>query len=164
MAKRDLQERIQSISDYFRGIEMYNDALIVRVIFPKRWTVTDSYDGRIKAVMSDSVPQEYYYYADSANASYDDIFDIIEDTVKANETALLKLELLKNKVEELKALFADSDIPYEKLEQLEFTFKTKQKPKPKKKAKKEENKSEEAAEEPTDTIKGEESKEDVVMV
>lgn len=160
MAKKNLQDRISGISDYFKGIEMYNGALIVKVIFPKKWNVTNSYDGTIKVAQSDSVPTEYYYYGDSAMSTYDDIFDLIEETVSANESALLKLELLKRKVEELKELFSKEEMTYEKLEQLEFTFKAKPKQKAKKKK---ENKEGEVGEETPEVKKEEESKDDVMV-
>ena len=103
---RTLQERMNDMKPYFRGIEMYNEALIVRVIFPSKWKAYNSNDGRIKATPSENVANEYYYYANSENTSYEDMFDLIEETIKANNDIVLKMKLLRDKVEELKELIA----------------------------------------------------------
>ena len=122
-----LQERMEAMRPYFRGIEMYNEAIMVKVVFPENWKCYPSDDGRIKVTPSEdpSNPNLTYYYADSKDTSYDDIFDLIEGTMKANQEIVLKLELLRTKVGELKELF--SSMPYDKLQSLEFTFKEKKK-------------------------------------
>ena len=99
---KTLQERMNDMKPYFRGIEMYNDALIVRVMLPQRWKAYNSNDGRIKATPSETVANEYFYYANSNDTTYEDIFDLIEETIKANNDIVLKLKLLRDKVEELK--------------------------------------------------------------
>ena len=137
-----LQERMEAMRPYFRGIEMYNEAIMVKVVFPENWKCYPSDDGRIKVTPSEdpSNPNLTYYYADSKDTSYDDIFDLIEGTMKANQEIVLKLELLRTKVGELKELF--SSMPYDKLQSLEFTFKEKKKRGRKKKEDKEPKKAE----------------------
>ena len=137
-----LQERMEAMRPYFRGIEMYNEAIMVKVVFPENWKCYPSDDGRIKVAPSEdpSNPNLTYYYADSKDTSYDDIFDLIEGTMKANQEIVLKLELLRTKVGELKELF--SSMPYDKLQFLEFTFKEKKKRGRKKKEDKEPKKAE----------------------
>ena len=98
-SKINLQDRMASMKPYFKGIEMYNEALIVKVVFPNNWKAYDSQDGKIKVTPSDTNPNESYYYASSEDTSYDDIFDLIEETIKANQDIILKLELLKKKIE-----------------------------------------------------------------
>ena len=90
---------MNDMKPYFRGIEMYNDALIVRVMLPQRWKAYNSNDGRIKATPSETVANEYFYYANSNDTTYEDIFDLIEETIKANNDIVLKLKLLRDKVE-----------------------------------------------------------------
>ena len=34
---KTLQERMNDMKPYFRGIEMYNEALMVKVVYPPRW-------------------------------------------------------------------------------------------------------------------------------
>ena len=99
-------------------IEMYNDAIMVKVIFPDKWKAYPSEDGRIKVTAGDNDKSLTYYYADSKDTTYEDMFDVIEETIRANNEIVLKLQLLKTKVEELKELF--SQLPYDELKTIKF--------------------------------------------
>ena len=103
---------------YFRGIEMYNEAIMVKVAYPDKWKAYPSEDGRIKITPSDSDPSLTYYYADSKDTTYEEMFDLVEQTIKANQDIVLKLKLLRDKVEELKELFQNT--PYDDLLNLQF--------------------------------------------
>jgi len=103
---------------YFRGIEMYNEAIMVKVAYPNKWKAYPSEDGRIKITPSDSDPNLTYYYADSKDTTYEEMFDLVEQTIKANQDIVLKLKLLRDKVEELKELFQNT--PYDDLLNLQF--------------------------------------------
>ena len=127
---KSLQERMNDMKPYFRGIEMYNEAIMVKVVFPNNWSAYPSNDGRVKVTPSDDGTMTYYY-ADSNEATYEDIFDLIEETIKANQDVLLKLQLLKEKVEELKETF--SRLTYEELKTLKFVTESVKKPKGRKK-------------------------------
>lgn len=113
-----LQDEIMKLGEYFRGIEYFNDALIVKVVFPTRWQVYPSIDGNIKPAKSDKETGEYYYYGDMNKVSLDDIFGLIEETVDANKDAELKIQFLNDKINELKELFKRE--PYERLSRLKF--------------------------------------------
>ena len=113
-----LQDEIMKLGDYFRGIEYFNDALIVKVNFPLRWQVYPSIDGVIKPAKSDKVQGEYFYYGNMNKASLDDIFGLIKETIEANKDAELKIQLLNEKVNELKELFKRE--PYERISRLKF--------------------------------------------
>jgi len=136
-----LQERMNNMKSYFRGIEMYNEALMVKVVFPDRWKCYPSADGRIKVAESETEANVLFYYADSKDSTYDDIFDLIEETIKENEEINLKLLLLKTKVGELQELFSNKS--YEELQTLEFTFAKQKKTRKKPSKKKEEEPKEE---------------------
>lgn len=121
-----LQDRMNALRPYFKGAEMYNEALIVRVVYPQNWKAYPSSDGRIKVTPSDNDPNETYYYASMNESSYEEMFDLVEETVKANQEIALKLKLLREKGNELKELF--SQLSYDELQTLEFvTKKAKQK-------------------------------------
>lgn len=139
MKGMNLQERMNSLRPYFKAIEMYNEALIVRVTYPSNWQVYGSADERIKVTPSEIDPNETYYFGSSDNTSYDEMFDLIEETIRANNEINLKLKLLHEKGEELKELF--STTPYEDLLTLEFVINSK-KPKSKRGRKKKEVKEE----------------------
>ena len=68
-----------------------------------------------------------YYYADSKDTTYDEMFDLVEQTIKANKDIILKLKLLRDKVEELKELFQIT--PYDDLLNLQFVLGKPTKPK-----------------------------------
>ncbi len=112
---------------YFRGIEMYNEAIMVKVAYPNKWKAYPSDDGRIKVTPSETDPNTTYYYADSNDSTYEEIFDLIEQTIKANQDIVLKLKLLRDKVEELKELFQNTS--YDDLLNLQFVIEKPTKPK-----------------------------------
>lgn len=126
-----VEDYISKIGEYFEGIERYNDALIVRVKLPERWGVYPSSDERIKVAPSEEVPNEYYYYGSSNDVNLEDIFQLIIETIQMNKDVLLKIELLKEKVQELKELFDTK--PLEELKTLKFVTEQPKKTKAKRK-------------------------------
>lgn len=136
---------MNDMKPHFRGIEMYNEALMVKVVFPNNWKAYPSKDNRIKVTPSDD-GRMTYYYADSKDTTYDEMFDLIEETIKANNDIVLKLKLLKEKIEELKELF--SRLPYEELQTLKFVTESFEKDKPKRKYTKKKKVAEKPKEEP----------------
>ena len=124
---KSLQERMNDMKPYFRGIEMYNEAIMVKVAYPNKWKAYPSDDGRIKVTPSETDPNTTYYYADSNDSTYEEIFDLIEQTIKANQDIVLKLKLLRDKVEELKELFQNTS--YDDLLNLQFVIEKSKKPK-----------------------------------
>ena len=114
-----LQDEISKLGEYFRGIEYFNDALIVKVVFPARWQVYPSNDGLIKPAAGES-NGEYFYYGDTNNVSLDDIFGLINETITANNDAEMKVKLLTDKYNELKELFRTNS--YEKLLSMKFVL------------------------------------------
>lgn len=120
---KTLQERMNDMKPYFRGIEMYNEAIMVKVAYPNKWNYYPSKNEKIKITTADNNKGLLYYYANSNDTTYEEIFDLIEETIKTNEDIVLKLKLLKDKIEELKEIFSTSS--YEKLLTLTFDFKKK---------------------------------------
>lgn len=143
---KSLQQRMDEMKPYFRAIEVYNDALMVRVMLPTNWKIYPSSDGRIKVTPSETNANEAIYYADCHDASYEDIFDLVEETIKNNRDIVSKLKLLKEKVEELKELFSTHS--FEELQTLRFELSEVKKEKPKRKYTKKKKEAEKAAEEP----------------
>ena len=137
-----LQDEILKLGDYFRGIEYYNDAIIVKVNFPPRWQVFPSNDNLIKPAKSETSNGEYFYYGNMNNVSLDDIFTLIKDTIEANKDAELKIKLLAEKYNELKELFKTNT--YESLLRLKLVIEEEKKEeKPKRKYTKKKKKEEE---------------------
>lgn len=134
MAKLNLQDRINRISQYFKGMEMTNNLWIIRVQYGDRWGVYPSDDNSIKVAKSEEVPNEWFYYGNAIEVSVDDIFDLIENTIEVNLSAAAKLELLSAKFEELKKLFATETL--ERLNTLQFVITDKKSSARKKRTKK----------------------------
>lgn len=113
-----LKENIELIKDYFRGIDYYNDALIVKASFPSQLTPIANEELGIKVTKSED--GLYYYYADKNKVEIEDIFSLIQNTVSVYEEARKKATLFKAKCEELKELFGVNSL--EKMETLYFAF------------------------------------------
>lgn len=126
-----LQDEILKVGEYFRAIEQYGNALIVKVDFPPKWSVYPSEDGSVKHTVGED--GLHYYYADSEKGvTLEEIFKLIVNTIEMNKDIEAKVKLLKEKVEELKEFF--SITPLEELKRLKFVIE-KQKKTVKKKAK-----------------------------
>lgn len=113
-----LKENIELIKDYFRGIDYYNDALIVKASFPSQLTPIANEELGIKVTKSED--GLYYYYADKNKVEIEDIFSLIQNTVSVYEEARKKATLFKAKCEELKELFGVNSL--ERMETLYFAF------------------------------------------
>ena len=129
-----LQDEIQRLGSYFRGIDYYNDALIVRVVFPKNWQIFPSDDMKIKPARGDDGSEEIFYHCNAKEASLDDIFKLINETINGNTDAERKIALFNEKMTELQEIFKKN--PYEKLQRLIFDFEKKPKKLTKKSLKK----------------------------
>lgn len=143
-----VEDYISKIGEYFEGIERYNDALIVRVKLPERWGTYPSSDERIKVAKSEEVPNEYYYYGSSNDVNLEDIFQLILETIQMNKDVLLKIELLKEKVQELKELFDTK--PLDELKTLKFVTEKPKKAKAKRKYTRKKKVAEDEEKQPTD--------------
>lgn len=115
-----LQERIKKNESYFRGMEIVNNTAIIKVLYGEKWGAYPSSDEKIKVAKSEEVPNEWFYYSDYTYTVIDEIFDLIEETVEMNLSAIERLRLFNEKMEELKQLFADE--PLSKLQTLTFHF------------------------------------------
>ena len=78
------------------------------------------------------MPNEWFYYSDYTYTIIDEIFDLIEETIDMNLSAIERLGLFNQKMEELKELFANESLS--KLKTLTFHFEE-EKPKRNKKKK-----------------------------
>ena len=123
----NLQDRIKNISEYFIGMQMSTDDNIVyvRTRFPNNWVISDLLEDNFKVKgVQDKKNNTQFFFTDMNNG-FDVVFDAIDFTIKMNLSALERLNLFKEKVNELKELFDNEDI--EKLRRIEFTFKKNEK-------------------------------------
>jgi len=120
-----LQDEILKIGEYFRGIEYFNKAIIVKVTFPPKWQVFPSKDGLIKPAKNED--GLYYYYGNNEEVTIDDIFNVIKETIDVNKDTESKIQFLVEKRRELDEIFKTT--PFEKLTRLRFVFDDEEKPK-----------------------------------
>ena len=126
-----LQDRIKKNEEYFKSIEIHNGYLTMTVTFKDKWGVFPSPDEKIKVGNSpNNIKNEWVYYGKYNEVTTDDIFDLVEQTIEVNLEAALKIELMKEKIEELKQLF--SQTPFSRLQTLSFVLEDEHKNKPKK--------------------------------
>ena len=135
----DIKERIEKLGSYFVSMNLSaeNGIIYVLVNFPKSWGCSEvtEYNFNVKSVKDDA-PGYVYFFADM-EVGFDKIFDAIEYNITFNQDAEAKVNLLKEKIEELKDIFENEDI--DTLKTLEFKLKKKKNTKIKKKSTNEKN-------------------------
>lgn len=117
-----LDEGLNKIREYFRGIDIYNGAWVVRVSYPQKWGAYPPEDGSIKVVSDENEAGLWWYCANNEGVTVDKIINLIEETVHTNMEAIKKVELFKLKASELKQLFSDESISFKRLQTLKFVF------------------------------------------
>ena len=111
-----IKDKLKNIDAYFRGIDYYNDAIMVKCELPEKITIIEDSTKGIKATKGED--NLTYYYANKNDVEIEDILELIENTIKVYEEAREKAMLFRQKCEELKELFANTDI--ESLKNLKF--------------------------------------------
>ena len=129
----NIQDRIKNISEYFIGMQMSTEdnVVYVRTRFPDKWVISELLEDNFNVRgIQDKKNNTQFFFTNIENG-FDVVFDAIDFTIQMNKSALERLELFKEKVDELKELFDSEEI--EKLRRLEFTFKKQEKKTRKKK-------------------------------
>jgi hypothetical protein len=120
-----IQERINKLGDYFKGMQVSaeNGIIYVTVQFQKGWACSEvtEHNFGVKAVQ-DETPGVFFFFTDM-EVGFDKVFDAIEYNINFNEEAQAKVNLLREKIEELRTIFENEDI--DTLKTLEFKCKKK---------------------------------------
>lgn len=120
-----IKERIDKLGVYFDSMNLSseNGIIYIRVKFPKGWGCSEltEYNYNTKSVQDD-MPGYFYFFA-NIEVGFDKVFDAIEYNIRFNEEAQAKVNLLREKIEELKSIFENEDIDV--LKTLEFKYKKK---------------------------------------
>lgn len=121
----NLKDRIEKLNTYFdsMNVSAENNIIYVRIAFPKGWGISEvtEHNYNVRAIRDD-IPG-YFYFLAEMEIGFDKIFDAIEYNIKFNEEAQIKVNLLREKIEELKNIFEEEDITV--LKTLEFKYKKK---------------------------------------
>ena len=113
----NLQKRLIKLSEYKCSFEYVENYFLISVVYPEGWSIVPSSKEGITIKTKDGVT---YYVAD-ANMEMDDIFDVVDETIRYNFDIDKKVSLLNHYVIKLRELFSSNDL--ERLEKLTFEFK-----------------------------------------
>ena len=116
-----MQNRINKIKDYFIGFNIADGIAYVKVMFPEKWSVTDTeiLESNFSASVVSAEDRGIYFYSDMNNG-ITNLFDAIDFTIDFNKDMEKKSQLFVTKLEELKNLF--STLTLEELMSLEFVI------------------------------------------
>ena len=115
-----IQDRINRLKPYFKGIKVAEDYNIVEVNLKKSWVIPENEDILVQQKEVKESTNIFYnmFYTDVMN--FDNLMDYIEqDVIKYNLEIEQKEDLLRMKVEELKRVFENKSL--EELNNLKFT-------------------------------------------
>lgn len=120
-----IKERIEKLGSFFISMNLSaeNNIIYVLVNFPKSWGCSEitEHNFNVKHVRNE-IPGQFYFFA-KMEIGFDKIFDAIEYNIAFNQDAEAKVNLLREKINELKDIFETEDI--ETLKTLEFKLKKK---------------------------------------
>lgn len=118
-----IQERIDKLSSYFKGIKLAESYRVIEVNIKKDWTIplTQFESEEIQFSQKESKqPSIYYTMFYSETKTFDELLDFVEEKViNYNLEIEEKERLLKAKVEELKKVFESKSL--DELNNLKFT-------------------------------------------
>ena len=119
-----MQDKVKALQPYFKGMEMSESKeggllTYIKVLFPPEWIVDESTTERFGVEVAENEGILYFW---SEGTNTDTIFDAVEFNIKQNKTAEEKTKIYKQKVAELKAVFADENNSVEALRSLSFVM------------------------------------------
>lgn len=119
-----MQNRINSIKEYFVGFNIAENVAYVKVIFPEKWSVTSNeiLESNFKVNCVSDNDGGIYFYSDMNNG-ITNLFDAIDFTIDFNKDMERKSQLFLDKLEQLKSLF--STLSLEELSTLDFVVSNK---------------------------------------
>lgn len=127
----NVKERIESIKDYFLGMDVKEGLVSVAVQLPKKWMILEGIEEKYGIIVDDCKNIKPNPYPDKQNAfifgasledGFDPIFDAIDENIEVMVAAEERIKLLDTKINELKELFNDESNSLESLRALEFSF------------------------------------------
>lgn len=136
----NLQDKLISLSDYSIGFRTYENNFVISIVYKDDWAIIEPSDNEVKFFKDENKPNTYYYIAKiDKKDGLNNIFSTIDETIMYNKELEEKVELLKEKINELYEFFNTKSI--DELKTLEFVVKkgktNRQKKKPKEETKKE---------------------------
>lgn len=119
-----MKKQIDKIREYFKGLTVTLDNIVLIVKFPDGWILGLS-DGLLKDFTCEvRNMQDGVYFVDQFENGYEEIFKCVNTIITVNKEIEAKSALLKQKAKELSELFLNSSL--EDLQNLKFEFNSKQ--------------------------------------
>lgn len=116
----NMKKQIDKIREYFKGLTVTLDNIVLMVKFPDTWILGLS-DGLLKDFKCEvRRMQDGVYVVDQFENGYEEIFKCVNTIISVNKEMEAKSVLLKQKAKELSELFLNSSL--DELENLEFNF------------------------------------------
>jgi hypothetical protein len=117
-----IEEKINKLLPYFKGLKVTDTYKIVELHLKKSWVVNedDNLDVNFQKKEIKENNNQYYYLFYSDSETFDDMVNYIENgVIKYNLEIEEKENLLRSKVEELKRVFESKSL--DELNNLKFT-------------------------------------------
>lgn len=118
----NLQERLNSIKEYFVSMEMVEGKWAVCAQYRDNWCAYPPDDGSVELIEDENEKNHWWYVAKDESVVIDKLISLIEETVQTNIDAIRKVELFKEKATELKKIFSDEKLTLAQLQTLRFVF------------------------------------------
>lgn len=114
----DLQKAFQNLQPHLVGIRYIESIPIIDVKIKKDWTIPKQPNILITPI--EGTPGQYMLHPSIDGVGLDELLQFLETVINANVEKEKKVELFKQKVNELKLLF--NDTPLVELQTLKFSF------------------------------------------
>jgi uncharacterized Zn finger protein len=115
-----IQNKLDSLSPYFKGIKVAENYRVVEFILKKSWSLEENEEIQVNQKETKESSGVLFTLFYSETKTFDEIIDFVEDNViKYNLEVEEKERLLKAKVEELKRVFELKSL--DELNHLKFT-------------------------------------------
>lgn len=119
-----MKKQIDKIREYFKGLTITLDNIVLITKFPDGWILGLS-DGLLEDFKCEvRNMQDGVYFVDQFENGYEEIFKCVNTIISVNKEMEAKSALLKQKAKELSELFLNSSL--EELQNLKFEFISKQ--------------------------------------
>lgn len=116
----DINERIDSIGEYFKLFTITKNIIYALVTLPKNWVVESVYANDEVSVKPDAKNKNSYYFMTSYENGAEFLFDTLDAVIGANLELMEKNRLFQDKINELKGIFESENI--ERLNTLTFNI------------------------------------------
>lgn len=113
-----IQERLDKLKPYIKGMRFVNSSTVVDVLLKENWNIPTSETIMVKKGKSEE--NYFMFYSEENGITFDDILDYVEKVINFNIENEKKLELIKINIEELKRHFETKSLDV--LRTLKFHF------------------------------------------